>query len=94
MGLTLRTFTLIIEGAKQEGNFKEAYRPMEEAFYTNEIDEVIDFCEWIDKNVGGASYTNIETLYKAYKNPSSKHLANYVAELKEKISQIRQLVRH
>ena len=86
--LGIKNKTLLIMGAKIEGNFVGAYQFSEEEFYCDEADEILAFCKWIDNEVGGASQYNIETLFDAWKNPTDYKM-KFVNELKEKIRKIK-----
>lgn len=70
--LGIRTVTLLSQGLKVTGTFKEAYLYIEESLYMNEADIIFAFCEWADKNVKGGSERNMEILYGAFRFPKNK----------------------
>lgn len=89
--LSIRSKTLLLNGAKICGNFTDGFGVVEESLYSNEAVELREFCEWVDKNVGGAGSVNIDTLFKAFKNPTDKELQLFVKELSDKIKFYRSL---
>lgn len=76
-------------GAKMTGTFDGAYSYVEEELYVNEADIILDFCEWIDKEIGGAGANNIEILFEAFINPNNKEAVEFSLEVKQKIAEIR-----
>ena len=90
--LSERNSALLIMGLKTMGTMKEAYFYVEEELYVDEAEELYDFCEWVDENVGGCSSYNIEILFKAYKNPDNVELQEIVADLRTKIAEIRKSI--
>jgi len=87
--LSERNATLLLQGAKMEGLFKEGYRYVEEELYMDEAQELFAFCGWIDDNVGGASRFNIASLFQAFKHPNNVDLQKFVADLKRRIDEIK-----
>jgi hypothetical protein len=79
-------FRSLVSGANVTGTFIEGYHYVEEDLPINKSEEALEFCKWIDENIGGASIHNIRILYKAFKNPTDKELCKYTNELKEQIS--------
>jgi len=73
------------------GTFTEGYHFVEERIQVNHAKELLAFCQWIDKNIGGAARGNIDMLFMAYKNPDNTELAHRAAELAEQIRYIRSL---
>lgn len=79
---------LLCDGAKTTGSFTEGYEYNWENFYIHEVEEIKEFAEWIDKEVGGASIHNIYWLFRAYKHPNNEKLKAKVLELKTTIKDI------
>ena len=76
-------------GAKMTGTFEEAYSYVEEDLYIDEADTISEFCEWVDKEIGGAGANNIETLFEAFINPNNKEAVKLSLEVKKKIFEMR-----
>ena len=57
--------TLLLQGSSTLGNFTDGYFFIEENIKTNHAKELFKFCNWIDKNVGGASLYNIDMIFSA-----------------------------
>lgn len=91
----LRTISkeLLLQGAKNTGSFVEGYYYVEEDLYIDEAEELHAFCKWIDKEIGGASQFNIDTLWLAFKNPTDKGLAYEANKIAEKIKRIKSLIK-
>ena len=87
--LGTRNVILLCQGLKATGTFEEGYYYIEESLYVNEADEIFDFCEWADKNVGGGSERNMEILYKAFKFPENKAAVADAQEIINRIASIR-----
>ena len=85
------TIRLLLRGAKVTGSFVEGFHYVCEDLYTDEVEDACGFCEWIDKEIGGAGKANINMLYRAYKNPDNKSLQKIAQETKERISRLRSL---
>lgn len=81
----------ILEGASINGNFIEAYEYAFEDLYTDEADEVREFCKWIDENIGGASRRNIDNLWLAFKYPHVKEFTDEANRIAEAIKRIKSL---
>lgn len=91
----LRTISkdLLLLGAKTTGSFVEGYYYAEEDLYVDEAEELYAFCKWIDKEIGGASKFNIDTLWLAFKNPTDKGLADEANKIAEQIKRIKSLIK-
>lgn len=87
--LTEHAKTLLLHGAKTTGTMTGAFEYAWEEFYTNEVDGLEEFCQWIDKEIGGCSAFNIDNLYLAYKHPDNKYLRRFANEIKSRISRIK-----
>ena len=87
--LGTRNITLLSHGAKMMGTFLEAYMYVEEELYVNEAETIENFCEYIDKEIGGASSYNMEKLFKAFINPEDKKAVAFAMGVKKKIAEIR-----
>lgn len=81
--------TLLLQGASIMGNFSEGYYCIEESLKSKDAIELRSFCEWIDKNIGGASRNNIDMLFLSFKNPNNIELSNKAKELADKIQEIK-----
>ena len=85
--LSERTKTLLFSA--HSATMEERYFEIEENLYVGEGLETLDFCKWIDKEIGGCSQYNIDMLFKAYKGD-----VKYIKEamvLKIKIQEIKNL---
>jgi len=91
----LRTISkdLLLLGANTTGSFVEGYYYIEEELYIDEAEELHAFCEWIDKEIGGASRLNIDTLWLTFKNPKDKGLADEANKIAEEIKRIKSLIK-
>ena len=91
----LRTISkdLLLLGANTTGSFVEGYYYIEEELYIDESEELHAFCEWIDKEIGGASRLNIDTLWLTFKNPTDKGLADEANKIAEEIKRIKSLIK-
>ena len=87
--LGIRNATLLLMGAKTTGTFDEAYSYVEEELYVDEADTIFDFCQYIDKKIGGAGKNNIEVLFEAFINPSNKEAEKIANDVRDKIAEIR-----
>ena len=85
---------LLCEGAKIEGNFTDGYQHAEENISIYDAGELLGFSKWIDKEVGGASSYNIQTLFKCYKNPNRVSSQTYVSALKTKIKKLNWMIKN
>ena len=71
--LSARNALLISQGAKHCGSFSDGVWYVEEQLYINDIDEIVEFCKWLDANSHRASpempfiESNLSTLYKLSK---------------------------
>jgi hypothetical protein len=77
--------TLLLTGASVTGTFTQGYCYIEESLYSKDAKILFEFCQWIDKNIGGAASGNIDMLFSAFKNPSNAKLANQANELADQI---------
>lgn len=91
--LSERNIILLTMGAHIEGTFVKGYSYVEEKLYIDEAEDLYDFCEWIDNEVGGASEDNIKILYRCWKNPNDPVCQAFVAGLRTKIAEINILVK-
>jgi len=82
---------LLLQGASTTGTFTEGYFFIEEKVQINHSKTLLDFCKWIDKNIGGASTYNIDMLFSAFKNPTNVELNKQANELANKIRAIKSL---
>ena len=90
--LSDRNKSLLLEGARTTGSFIEGYYYIEEDLYVDESEELHAFCKWIDKEIGGAGQSNIDTLWLAFKNPTDKGLADEANKIAEQIKRIKSLI--
>lgn len=77
--------SLLLQGSSTLGNFTDGFFYIEESIKINHAKELLNFCKWIDKNIGGASLYNIDMLFSAYKNPQDVYLARQASNLAELI---------
>ena len=87
--LGIRNITLLSMGAKMMGTMREAYFYAEESLYIDEAEDIFDFCEWVDDNIGSCSEYNMEQLFQAFKNPDNEELQAFANNLKTEIARIR-----
>jgi len=80
---------LLLQGASTTGNFTEGYYYAEERLQVRHSADLLNFCQWIDCKIGGASAYNIDMLYAAYKNPQDEKLASYAVAVATAIRAIR-----
>lgn len=80
---TLPTYAkpLLLQGASTLGNFTEGYFFVEERLQAKHAALLLEFCKWIDEKVGGASGSNIDMLFSAFRNPGDEKLKAQVEEL-------------
>ena len=84
---------LLLLGAKTTGSFVEGYYYVEENLYIDEAEELHAFCKWIDNEIGGAGWSNIDTLWLAFKNPTDKGLTDEANKIAEQIKRIKSLIK-
>ena len=89
--LSERNKTLLLEGARITGNFVEGYYYCEEQLYVKDATILFRFCNYIDKEIGGAGKLNIDMLFQAFKNPQNLDLQKQAMEVKEKIQKIKEI---
>jgi hypothetical protein len=82
---------LLLQGASTTGNFSDGYFFVQENLQSNHAIELQEFCQWLDKHIGGAGSRNIDMLFSAFKNPLNEELANQANALANKIRQIKSL---
>ena len=87
--LPIQAKTLLLHGASTMGNFTEGYYFVEESLRSDQAIELFEFCQWIDKNIGGAASGNIDMLFKAFKNPNDIEANIKAKELADKIYAIK-----
>ena len=90
--LGIRNITLLSEGAKVTGNFKEAYEYIVESLYSEEALTILEFCEWLDDEIGGGSSQNLEILFQAFSNPKNKTKVAAANVIKNKIAEIKKIM--
>ena len=83
--------TLLLRGASTTGTFIEGYYFIEEHIQIKDANILFEFCQWIDKTIGGAASANIDMLFLAFKNPTNSELSKQANELAKKISYIKSL---
>lgn len=76
-------------GAKNTGTFTEAYYYVEEELYMDEADTILDFCKWIDNEIGGAGAKNIDVLFEAFINPKNKDAVKFSLDIKKIIGEFK-----
>jgi hypothetical protein len=81
--------TLLLQGASVLGNFTDGYFYIEEQLKVKDAEILLEFCQWIDSKVGGASSHNIQMLFSAFRNPSDATLSKQVEELASLIKRFR-----
>lgn len=84
---------LLLEGARLGGSMEEGFFYVEERIYLGESRELLDFCQWVDKNIGGCSEGNIDMLFKAFKNPTDKKAQKLAEDLRDRIKEINNLMK-
>ncbi|MHA1816817.1 MAG: hypothetical protein ACTSX1_12475 [Candidatus Heimdallarchaeaceae archaeon] len=87
--LGIRNATLLLMGAKTTGTFDEAYTYVEEELFVDEADTIFEFCEYLDKYVGGAGRNNIEQLFEAFINPNNEEAVKFTMDVRDKIAEIK-----
>jgi len=89
--LSERNVALLLMGAKTTGSMEEGYHMVVESLYIDEAVELYEFCQWVDKEVGGCSQYNIQRLWEAFKHPNDADLMIFVKDLKAKIAMFKAL---
>jgi len=87
--LSERNKTLLLKGQNMTGSMKEAYIWVEEDLYVDEALDMLEFCEWVDKEVGGCGRFNIDQLYHCFQTPDDPKSQSYVRGLKKLIAGIK-----
>lgn len=87
--LSISNANLLLQGANVCGTFDEGFSYIEEMVKIKDANELINFCKWIDKNIGGASRYNIQQLFLAYKNPKDAELQKFATDLAKRISEFK-----
>lgn len=83
------TKSLLLHGAKTTGTFTDGYYYIEESLYAQHANTLLQFCQWIDQNIGGAGSANIDMLFSAFTNPTDPLLQQKANELAERISKLK-----
>ena len=89
--LTIYAKTLLLQGASTTGTFIEGYYFIEEKLQIKDAKILFEFCQWIDKTIGGAASGNIDMLFSSFKDPFNTELSNQAKELANKIHRIKSL---
>lgn len=87
--LSERNKLLLLEGGHTTGSMTDGYWYAEERLYIHEAEELLMFCKWIDKNIGGCASGNIDMLFQAWKHPENKELQKSAEELKKRIAEFK-----
>ena len=82
---------LLLHGASVTGSFTQGYFFVEERIKSQHGKFLQDFCQWIDDQIGGAGFNNIDWLFLAFKNPAHTELQQRVNDLRTRIAQIRSI---
>jgi hypothetical protein len=91
--LSERNAHLILEGGRITGTYEEGYYYNEESMYIDEADTILEFCKWIDSEVGGCGRANIKELWYAFNNNDAVS-AIIVSKWKEKFAELRSHTRN
>ena len=94
--LTLPSYAkpLLLLGAFTTGTFTDGYFYIEHSLQSRHATRLLEYCEWIDAYIGGASSYNIDWLFQSFRNPSNIELTIRANELANQIKSIRgQLVK-
>lgn len=86
-----QTVSLLLRGAEITGTYTEGFEMMYEYFGLSEVEDLHNFCEWVDREIGGAGSDNIHKLFEAFTNPNDPELGEYAKEIAEQISRIKAL---
>jgi hypothetical protein len=87
-----RALELLLRGAKITGTFTEGFNYIYENLYTtDDVNHLSNFCEWLDKEIGGAGRANIEKLYWAFDNRESTAGQTVIEHWKEIINKFKPL---
>lgn len=89
--LSERTEALLHMGAKTTGSFTEGYHYIVEQLYCDEAEKIWQFCQWIDKVIGGAGPANINTLWNAFNHPGDEALQEQAVQIKRRIESFKHL---
>lgn len=89
--LSERNIALLTNGSRITGSMTEGYYYAEEQLYCDEAKELLEFCKWVDKEIGGCSAYNIQMLFRAFKHPEDKTAQIGAMLLKERIAEIKNL---
>jgi hypothetical protein len=82
---------LLLHGAGTLGSFTQGYYFVEEKLYARDAQVLLEFCKWIDANIGGAASGNIDMLFAAFKNPRNAELASQATALANRIQALKSL---
>lgn len=83
--------TLLLQGASVTGTFTEGYYFVEEKLKIRDAKILFEFCQWIDKNIGGAASGNIDMLFSSFRNPFDIELTKQANELANRIRSIKSI---
>jgi len=61
---------LILDGGRNTGSFYEGLRF--DKVFLDDYDELAQFCNWLDKEIGGCGPINIQELWSAFWNQSDE----------------------
>jgi hypothetical protein len=81
--------SLILLGLSTIGNCTDGLCYVEEQIKVRDWQELKDFCQWVDANIGGCSRYNIDMLFSAFKNPENDDLQRQANELANRIKSLK-----
>jgi hypothetical protein len=87
--LSERNKLLLLQGSKQSGTMVGGFSYVEEQLYCDEAHELLEFCKWVDKEIGGVGSANIDILFRAFKYPENKQYQTEALVVKNRIAEIR-----
>ena len=82
--LSERYAEIILDGGRNTGSFYEGLRF--DKIMLDDYDELSQFCNWLDKEIGGCGPINIQPLWTSFNNPNSLFAKQTIKYWKEKLS--------
>ena len=88
--LTERTKDLLLMGASTMGDFTNGLCFIEEQIYIHEHPKgLYEFCQFIDKEIGGAGSSNIDLFWLAFNKPNDKDIQSQFEVAKKRVEELR-----
>ena len=87
--LSERYVDIILDGGRNTGSFVEGLR--HDLLMLDDYDTIIQFCKFLDEEVGGCGPINIQPLWEAFNKPYSDYSYMTIELWKEKFEKIKQI---